>query len=119
MPKDKLKIFDEIASQLYAFKLPTNRDIIKAIYYEKTNKTNDGAIRSVAQYVSELWQQSSIPSACVRRVKDRVERCFNKYTALCKTDFGHIKNKKKLDLFKVKLPHLTMFFFYSNYLESI
>lgn len=110
MPKDKLKIFDEIASQLCAFKLPTNRDIIKAICFEKTNKTNEAAIKSVAQHVSELWQQSLIPSASIKRVKYNVEKCFNKYTALCKTNFSHIKNKTKLDLFKVKLPHLTSYF---------
>lgn len=117
MSKIKLKLIDEYASQLSAYKLPTCRDVIKAIYFgksqsNKTNLENQVAINCVAQQVIELWKQSEIPSANTKTVKDKVKNCFDKYKQLCKTDFNHIKNKeqrKKLDAYKVKLVYLIYF----------
>lgn len=99
MSQIKLKFLEEIAEQIPSLVLPTNRAVLKAIYFEKDRKNlniND-AIKLVSVQIHEIWQRAMIPTISQRRIQQRISDYCDKYVGLLKIN----KTSSKIDLFKV------------------
>lgn len=96
MTSKKLKILDEVSSQIPSNKLPTNADVIKAISFEKENAniSKDDSIKIVLNQIDELWKRAMIPVVTKQRVKKKLSAYFDEYSKLCTSD----PNRKSLDM---------------------
>lgn len=86
MANKKVKILDEPPAKMQSSKLPTNCDIIKAIFFIKESKkvTTDNAVKIIAKQLSEMWQRSAIPAVTESSVVRLVSKYFQKYNQLCR-----------------------------------
>lgn len=106
MAATKIKVLNEFSAALPTRKLPTNREIIKAIYFESENLdiSKEKAGKVVAKQVGELWKITNIPCVSNRRIKDKVEKYLGSYKQLLKIDSTRAESAKaiqRLQLFKV------------------
>lgn len=111
MAAKKIKFLNEFSATLPTRKLPTNREIIKAIYFESENLniSKENAAKVVAKQVCELWKYTNIPCATNRRVKDKVEKYLQSYNQLLKIDSTRaesVKTIQRLQSFSLKLISL-------------
>lgn len=107
MSEIKVKILDEFALQIPSNKLPTKRDILKAICFEKQVKkcSYEGAVKVVVNQIDELWQMSGIPSVNKRTIQQNVSKYFfQNYQKLYKANSNRDKGLTvKLNSFKVSI----------------
>lgn len=84
MLRTKLKIIDELPSDFQKSVLPTNGDVIKAIYFKKymANISFDAAKDKVTPVLLNIWNGIDIPSLTAQRVKVKMESLFKEYQKL-------------------------------------
>lgn len=86
MLRTRLKIIDELPSDFQKSVLPTNGDVIKAIYFKKymANIPFDSAKEKVTPILLNIWNGIDIPSLTAQRVKVKMETLFKEYRRLLK-----------------------------------
>ena len=104
MSKDTVRILSEFPSELPSKQLPTNGDVLKAIYFEQQSQklSKQAAIKKVERQISELWQNTSIPILSTRRVKEKLTTYVESHYRLSKSDSTRQKNEEKKSVFKVR-----------------
>lgn len=88
MADHKLKLLDVNPSEFTGSKLPSNSDVISAIYSCKEVQENSfsESIKIVTNQIIDIWQRSCIPTLCndKSQIETKVSRLFDKYYALLK-----------------------------------
>lgn len=103
MSRIKLKILDEYPSNFRKSVLPTNRDVIKAIYYMQSDKIKfNSAIEKVSKIVFEIWNSIDVPCVTLKRIKKKAADLIQQYKKILKYDLSRRKNKIEETKFKVK-----------------
>lgn len=112
MSKDTVRILCEFPCELPSSQLPTNADVLKAIYFEQeSNKiTKEAAINVVAQQISEIWQSAKIPIVSLRTIKQKLKKYFGNYYKLVVSDVSRNKNEEKKIVFRVRGIFLSSIF---------
>lgn len=110
MSTEKLKILDTFPSDLVASILPTNEDIIKAIYHQQnaSNVPYKNCIEKVSQSIVEIWNRAQIPCVSLKSIEKKINDLFEKYRTLLKTDPSRHQLKFSVKVFKVS--HKTIFY---------
>lgn len=86
MTSKKLRILDETPSQIPSNKLPSNADIIKALFFEKQNAniSKEASIKIVSNQVYELWHRAMIPIVSKQRLQEKLSDYYEEYSKLSK-----------------------------------
>lgn len=94
----------ESPSELPSSQLPTNGDVLKAIYFEQKSqkKPKQSAIKKVVRQISALWQNTGIPIVSLPRIEQKLTTYFEKHYQLSKSDSSNGKIEKKIIVFKVR-----------------
>lgn len=103
MTSNKLKILDEVAAQIPSNRLPTNADVIKAIYFEKDSATisKDDSIKIVLNQIDELWKRAAIPTVSKQRFKKKLITYFEEYSKISQDRTDRKSYDIKANNFKV------------------
>lgn len=59
--------------------LPTIRDVIEAINFERNEVTKAEGIKVVAKKIFGLWQQATIPTLTLQRLIAKITQLYNLY----------------------------------------
>lgn len=91
------------SSKLPRNALPTHRDIIEAINYEKVKnkKTYKNAISAVVNDLISVWERTSVPHVTKRSITGRIEHYRSKYKQLANGDHRRLNYVHKVQQFKV------------------
>lgn len=86
MSREIIKILNEYPSDFPRNSLPTNADIIKAIYFKhhEHSVTFKSAYDSVSKCIQTMWERAGIPVIAKRTIDAKIENCFEKFRNLLK-----------------------------------
>lgn len=103
MKEKKLKNLFGFPSKFRSSKLPTNADVLKAVYFELENHNSSlkNAIKAVVDQIDELWKTTDIPIKCKKTIERRVNSYFEKFLKVSKSDKNHAASQVKQKSFKV------------------
>lgn len=103
MTNEKIKILDEFPSDFKRNHLPTNGDIIKAIYFKsfEDDVSLKSACESAAWCIGAIWKRAEIPAISPRGIESRVHRLIEDYQKLLKYDKSRKNYINFVDEFKV------------------
>lgn len=77
-PEIERSSMDFISSKLPRNVLPTNRDVVNAINFEKTEnkKTFTNAIKSVVDDVISVWERTALPHLSKQRIESKMRNYY-------------------------------------------
>lgn len=104
MSKVTVRVLRQFPSKLPITQLPTNGDVIKAIYFEKESQkiSREDAIYDVVRQIHRLWQITLIPIISKKGINKKLSMYFSNYTKLNIGDSSRAKNDEKKIVFKVR-----------------
>lgn len=100
---DKIKILEWPLQKLHEKKLPTNSDVLKAVYFEKAHQslTIKDAIAVVVGKIDDLWKKTTIPTVSKKITHRKTESYVQKYRDLMKNEYTKDINGFQAKFFKV------------------
>lgn len=104
----RIPIFEEVPKNLRHYYLPSIKDILCAIYFNKKKNatTYSDAVKAVVRDVVVIWQKHSLPIITLQRIVALANACLKQLNKLTKENRTSKKTDnyiRKLRLFKVKL----------------
>lgn len=108
MSRGNLFLLEKPAQTLKTNVLPTNKDILLAIQFEKicNNKTFRDAQNIIKEQVISIWRKASLPTVTDRQVAKQMKQMHDKYINIIGSDKARRKSatfKKKTALLSVSL----------------
>lgn len=98
--------FKLLPSELVSNILPTIKEVIQAILFEKNKneyqKNSSGALVAVSNQVIRLWNRASIPTVHIKTVRDKINKFHAEYVRLSHANQKSSVFPMKLRNFKVK-----------------
>lgn len=87
MSQAKLKLLNEFPSNFRFAVLPTNSDVIKAIYFKANNQPTQykSAIEKISKIVAVIWDRAEVPCITVKSIERKISTLFEKYKCMIKT----------------------------------
>lgn len=100
MSRSKLFLLDMPAQTLKYNILPTKRDALLAIQYEKiaNGKTYSEAINNVLVEILNIWMKASLPVVSERQIRSDISKLHEEYRKMLIAD----KSRRSKEAFKKK-----------------
>lgn len=108
MADEIIKIIDKRPADFRKNMLPSNSDVIKAIYLKhfEDRVSYKVACEHIAWCVATIWERVSIPVVQIRAIERRVERFFEEFYKLTTCDTTRSKSISKIDDFNVSFSKI-------------
>lgn len=108
MSRNVLYLLNKPAQTLKLNVLPTKRDVLLAIQFERkvNNKSVREAKSDVHQCVIGIWKTASLPIVSTTQVNRMITAIYDEYSILTQSDLARretVNYKKKIDLFNVSI----------------
>lgn len=116
MAEELIKIIDERPADFPRNILPSNIDVIKAIYLKHfQNKVSyKVAYDHVAWCIATIWERVSIPMAQSRGIERKVQRFFEDFYKLTTCDTTRANSISKINEFNVSFSQIHFINFGKN-----
>lgn len=103
MSRKKLKIIDLYPSELSLNSLPTNQDVIRAIYFEKksNSKCFKEAMKKVVESIVVIWKRASLPTVQNKTIIDKMQSYHASFLKLSHCETRYKNYNEKVRVFKV------------------
>lgn len=103
MSRKKLKIIDLYPLKFSLNSLPTNQDVIRAIYFEKKSdgKCFKEAIKKAVESLVFIWNRASLPTVHNKTITDKVQSYHANYLKLSYSESRYKNYNDKVRVFKV------------------
>lgn len=103
MANEKIKIIDEFPADFKRNQLPSNGDIIKAIYFKsyRDGVLLKSACDHAAWCIGAIWKRAEVPVISSRGIENRVLRLIEDYQKLLKYDESRNNYNNLVDEFNV------------------
>lgn len=101
------------AAKLRSNFLPTYKNVIEAIYFEKGPIKK--AVKIVAEDIVSIWKKILLPTVTVKAVTDKLKRYHDEYLKIVHADASRLNYQDKVQQFKVRKKKCSMFVSYTTH----
>lgn len=111
MADNNIQILEEKAEDFKKNLLPSNSEVIKAIYYKHYSHSVSYKIacKFVASCIAVIWQRSDIPVLNLRSIENKVQTFFDDFYKLATSDKSRKSFEIKFNTFNVNIAHSNFF----------